>query len=441
VLYELLIVLALMVLNGVFASAEIAILSVRKTRINELIEAGSKGAAAVLWLRRQPERFLATVQIGITVVGTTAAAYGGDSLAEHFATWLAARAPWLGGASHRVAFVAVIVLISFLEIVVGELVPKSLAMRSAERVSLVLGPMLRAMASLVRPLVWVFTGASNVVLRLFGDHTSFSESRLSPEELQELVEEAGRTGSIDAGASEIASRAIAFRELAAVDVMVPRMRIVSVPRSATADEVRHVLAGRRFAHMPVYEGEPENVVGYVALKDLVVPALDGDPLRGATVHPARFVPAGTPAMKLLRRMQTERFSMAMVIDELGALLGIVTVEDLVEEVVGDILSEGDPVTSVLTRDADGSALVPGEAYIRDVNRALAMDLPEPDSVSTVAGLCIEALGHMPVAGERATLSDGHVLEVVDATPRKVRMLRIHPPAAVVSDDDAASDAI
>lgn len=438
-LTEFLIVFALMVLNGVFACAEIAVLSVRKTRLAELIEDGSAGARAVLWLRKQPERFLATVQIGITVVGTTAAAFGGDSLAAHFAAWLAAHLPWIGASAHRVAFVLVIALVSFLEIVVGELVPKSLALRNAEQFSVALGPMLRAMATLVKPLVWLFTGASNAVLRLFGDHTSFSEARLSPEEIQELVEEAGRTGSMDAGASEIASRAIDFRELAVVDVMVPRESIASLPRDADAATVRRALAGRRYAHMPVYEDHPENIVGYVALKDLVVPALEGHALRDAKVHPARFVPASTSAMTLLRQMQTERISMAMVIDELGSLLGLVTVEDLVEEVVGDILSEGDPVPTKLSRDADGSAVVPGETPIRDVNRALDMGLPEPDSVSTVAGLCLEAFGRMPSVGDRATLSDGHVFEVLDATPRKVRTLRIHQPAVVAGGDAQRAD--
>lgn len=442
-LTEFLIVFALMVLNGVFACAEIAVLSVRKTRLAELLDEGSSGARAVLWLRKQPERFLATVQIGITVVGTTAAAFGGDTLAEHFAVWLAAHLPWLGAAAHRVAFVLVIALVSFLEIVVGELVPKSLALRNAEQFSVALGPMLRAMASLVKPLVWLFTGASNAVLRLFGDHTSFSEARLSPEEIQELVEEAGRTGSMDPRTSEIASRAIDFRELTAVDVMVPRESIASLSRSADADALRRALAGRRYAHMPVYEGDPENVVGYVALKDLIVPALDGRPFGDAKVHPARFVPASTPTLTLLRQMQTERVSMVMVIDELGSLLGLVTVEDLVEELVGDILSEGDPAPTQLAPDADGSVVVPGETPIRDVNRALDMALPEPDSVSTVAGLALEAFGRMPLVGERASLRDGHSLEVLDATPRKVRTLRIHPPkpsADAVTPDDEAPEA-
>ena len=432
-LTELLIVFALLVLNGVFASAEIAVLSVRKSRLAELVEEGSTGARAVLWLRKQPERFLATVQIGITVVGTTAAAFGGDSLAERFAAWFAVHAPWMGHSGHRVAFVLVIALVSFLEIVVGELVPKSLALRHAERFSVTLGPMVRAMATVVKPLVWVFTAASNVVLRLFGDKTSFSEARLSPEELQELVEEAGRVGSIDSGTSEIASRAIDFRELTAVDVMVPRESIVAVPRSLEHAALRRALDGRRFARFPVYESHSENVVGYVAVKDLLGPMIDGAPL-DAHVRPARFVPGSTSAATLLHQMQHERLPMVFVIDELGGLLGLVTVEDLVEELVGDIVSENDPAPPTLTRDADGSAVVPGETPIRDANRALDLGLPEPETVSTIAGLCLDAAGRMPLTGEKVTLAGGYVFEVLDATPRKVRTVRIHPPKVDPVDD-------
>ncbi len=435
-LSEVLIVVLLMVLNGVFASAEIAILSVRKSRLAELVDAGARGARAVQWLRKQPERFLATVQIGITVVGTTAAAFGGDSLARDFSAWLAQHAPWLGEAAHRVAFVLVIALVSFLEIVVGELVPKSLALRNAERLSVTLGPMLRAMASLVKPLVWLFTGASNAILRLFGDHTSFSEAKLSPEELQELVEEAGRTGSIDTSTSEIASRAIDFRELTAGDVMVPREGIVSLPRDADREVLRRTLSKRRYARLPVYEGNPDNIVGYVTLKDLVLPAIEGQPLLEGQVRPVRFVLTGLAASALLHQMQRERLPLVMVIDELGGLLGLVTVEDLLEELVGDILSESDPAPVTLARDADGSAVVPGETPIRDVNRALDMGLPEPDDVGTLAGLCLRAAGRLPQNGERVTLDDGHVFEVLDATPRRVRSLRVHPPKPTPGEDDA-----
>ena len=194
---ELLVVLVLMLLNGVFAGAEIAVLSVRKTRIAELMQEGHKSARAVHWLRHQPERFLATVQIAITVVGTAAAAFGGERIAHSLSARMAS-VPVVGAWAAPVALVLVVVGISATEIVVGELVPKSIALRYAERYSLAMGPFLRGMASVVKPVVWLLTKISNAVLKLFGDSTSFSEARLSPEEIQELVEEAARTGSLRA---------------------------------------------------------------------------------------------------------------------------------------------------------------------------------------------------------------------------------------------------
>jgi putative hemolysin len=260
-----------------------------------------------------------------------------------------------------VAFVLVIALISFLgdrHRRAGAQVPRAAQRRAL--LALTLGPMLRVMASVVRPLVWLFTAASNAVLRLFGDQTSFSEARLSPEELQELVEEAGRTGAIDPGTSEIASRAIDFRELTAADVMVPREAIVSVSRDADADEVRRVLAGGRFARLPVYEGEPENIVGHVALKDLALTSQQPAGPWHTLVRPVVFVPTGMAASTLLRRMQSDRLPLVMVTDERGSLRGLITVTDLLEELVGDILSEGDPSPMRLEADADGRVIVPGE---------------------------------------------------------------------------------
>jgi putative hemolysin len=426
VLRDLLVIAALLVLNGVFSGAEIAVLSVRKTRLNELLERKARGALAIRWLRHQPERFLATVQIGITVVGTTAAAFGGEQIAGDFGRWLAARAPWLGPHAAEIGLAGVIVLLSYSQIVMGELVPKSLALRGAERYALAVGPALRTMASLVRPVVWLLTQSSNVVLRLFGDKTSFTEARLSPEELQELVEEAARVGAIDAKASEIASRAIDFRELTAADVMVPRVRIRSVDRDASREELRKAMSGRRVARLLVHEGSPENIVGYVALKDLAATALEGVFEVAAVMRPARFVPSTLEATTLLRDMQTQRIPLVVVVDEEGGLLGLVTLEDLLEELVGDILSEDDPALEQITRGEDGSVVVLGQTPLRDINRALGLELPDPKGVVTIAGLCLSLAHAIPEVGAEFTLPDGTRLQILDAGRRHVRRVRLWP---------------
>ena len=432
---ELLVVLVLMLLNGVFAGAEIAVLSVRKTRIVELMQEGHRGAQAVHWLRHEPERFLATVQIAITVVGTAAAAFGGERIAHSLSARMAT-VPGVGAWAAPVALALVVVGISCTEIVVGELVPKSIALRYAERYSLAMGPFLRGMATVVKPAVWLLTKISNAVLRLFGDSTSFSEARLSPEEIQELVEEAARTGSLDAKSGEIASRALDFRELRASEVMIPRTQFVMVPKTADLAAVRAAIRPRRYARLPVYDGQPDNVVGYVSLKDLLAEEGEGFTL-AAHLRPARFVPESAKAADLLKLVQSERAAMVFVVDEGGGVRGLVTAEDLLEELVGEILSEQDPAPVSLTPDPDGSVLVPGAVPLRDVMRALPVELPEGEGFSTVAGLCIHLAERIPAAGEVFSLPEGWSLRVEDANARRVRAARLIPPPTTPGANDDA----
>lgn len=426
---ELVIVLVLMLLNGLFAAAEIAVLSVRKTRLAELADERRPGAAAVAWLRDKPERFLATVQIGLTVVGTSAAAFGGEALAHDVATKLRG-VPALGPYAGTLGLASVIAGISFLEIVVGELVPKSLALRSAERYSLLFGPALRAMAGVVRPLVWVLTAASNAVLGLVGDKTSFTEARLSPEEIQELVEEAARVGSLDKSASEIASRAIDFQGLRAVDVMVPRGAVSMLPKDVGPEALGALMRGSRFARMPVYDGSEENVVGYVRLRDALGPALRGEPFSlEPLIRPIKFTPGNVRAVDVLKELQSDRTPLAMLVDEVGTIVGLVTVEDLLEELVGEILSENDPAPVQVQREDGGSYLIAGSLPMHEVNRAIDFDLPESDRYSTLAGLCIVLAGHIPLVGDRVAVPGGAELEVVDASARRVKMVRVRRPPA------------
>ncbi len=424
---ELVIVMVLMLLNGLFAAAEIAVLSVRKTRLAELAEEKRGGVAAVLWLRDKPERFLATVQIGLTVVGTSAAAFGGEALAHDVAAHLRT-VPVLGPYASSLGLVAVIAGISFLEIVVGELVPKSLALRSAERYSLLFGPALRGMASVVRPLVWVLTAASNAVLGLVGDKTSFTEARLSPEEIQELVEEAARVGSLDKSASEIASRAIDFQSLRAVDVMVPRRAVVMVSKDVSGAQLGELARTARFARLPVFDGSEENVIGYLTQRDALGPTLRGEDFSlEAYLRPIKFTPGSVRAVDLLKELQTDRTPIAMLVDEVGTIVGLVTVEDLLEELVGEILSENDPAPVRVQREAAGSYLVAGQTPVHEVNRAIDFDLPEGDNYSTLAGLCIVLAGHIPQVGDRVAVPGGAELEVVDASARRVKMVRVRRP--------------
>ncbi|MGC3997764.1 MAG: hemolysin family protein [Anaeromyxobacter sp.] len=427
----------LVLANGVFSGAEIAVISLRRTRLAQLVEERRAGARAVHQLRQSPERFLATVQIGVTVVGAAAAAFGGAALAARLAPLLAG-VPWVAPHAEAAALAIVVALVSFLSLVLGELVPKSLALRGAERYALWVGRPLLALSTLARPLVWLLTGASNLVLRPFGDHTTFTEARLSADELEQLVDEAGRAGALDQPTAELTSRALAFRDLTAADVMVPRSRISALPRNASQEELRRRLLEEGRSRMPVYEGSLDGILGYVMAKDLAAMAWERPLLvLDDLLRPVHFVPETARAVQVLRELQRRRTQLAVVVDEHGGVAGLLTLEDLVEELVGDILGEREEPSPLWTAQPDGTTLVRGEAPLREVNRALGLSLPEGDDYSTVAGLVVGLAGAVPERGARVR-TEAAVLEVVDASARRVRMVRIHAaPAAGTAEPQQA----
>ncbi|WP_255499720.1 hemolysin family protein [Anaeromyxobacter diazotrophicus] len=426
-LAEIAILVVLILANGFFAGAEMAVVAVRRARLATLVEERRRGARAVAALRRAPEQFLATVQIGVTVVGATAAAFGGATLAARL-TPLLAGIPGLGAYAHDLALGAVVALVSFLSLVLGELVPKSLALRSPEPVALAVARPLQALSALARPLVWLLTRSSNLVLAPFGDRTTFTEARVSVEEISQMVEEATRSGTLDAKSGEIASRALEFGELTAGDVMVPRNRMAAIRRDASEEELRRVLLEEGHGRLPVYQRTLDDVVGYLVAREALALVWEkGLVVMEDLLRPAHFVPESARAVDVLREMQARRLQLSIVVDEHGGVAGLVTLEDLVEELVGDILAETEVVSPWATREPDGRALLRGDAPLREVNRELDLALPEGDGYSTVAGLCIALAGGIPAAGARFALPDGAALEVVEATARQVRRVRVTPP--------------
>jgi putative hemolysin len=435
-LQELLIILGLVLLNGIFAGAEIALIAMRRSRLRELASEGSRGARAALSLKEKPERLLATVQIGITAVGATAAAYGGSTIARDLTPLL--QDLGAGRYADEIAFGLVVVAITYLSVVIGELVPKSLALHSGEGYALAVSRPLVGLAALMRPLVWLLTASANAILRLFRDSTTFVEARHSPEELQQYVEDAAEDGSLDPRAGEIASRAFEFGEVPVAAVMVPRRQIVAIDASAGPEAVRDAIIAGGFARYPVHDGHLEGVRGYLVAREVLGVLASGRPFDlAALVRPLHFVPDTTAAATALKELQRLRTPLALVVHEVGAVVGLVTIEDLVEELVGEIMSEDDEPPPAIEAEPDGSYLVQGALAVHEVNRALDIELPD-EQADTIGGLCVALRGWIPRAGERFELDDGVVLEVVEATPRRVIGVRVRPPAPPAPP--AASDA-
>jgi len=441
ILSELLVVLALIIANGFFSGSEIALLTLRSARVQELNDRGTRAARAIKALRDQPERFLATVQVGISVVGATAAAFGGATIAERLEPQLAA-IPALAEYAEEISLGAVVAAVSFLSIVIGELVPKSIALRAAERYAMISAVPLLWLSFLARPLVWLLTASSNLVLRPLGDRTNFTEARYSPEELQHMVEEATKSGTLHPQAAEIASRAIDMPSLTAFDVMVPRQDVAMLPKEATLAEAQRMISERPHTRIPVYDGVRDNVIGYINIKDLATRSWDrssaaaqaGVPAErvsltsvdiASVVRPPYFAPDMKNALDLLREMQKERIALAIIVDERGGMSGIVTIEDLLEELVGEIFSEhAKEGTDSIVRLSPSSAIINGMTPIREVNRLLDLDLPEDGEWNTIAGLTIGLSGRIPSRGAKVMTSNGVEIEVLDASARRVRTVKV-----------------
>lgn len=330
---ELTIILVLILINGLFSGAEIAIVTVRKTKIRQWVEEGHRGAKAIQKLREIPEQFLATVQIGITLVGAAAAAYGGDTLATRLTPVLE---PFLGQTASQVSFSVVVACIAYVSLILGELVPKSLALRSSETYALFVSRPLLWLSMLGKPIVWFLTTSSNLVLMLFGDKTSFTEARISPDEIKSMLEEAGEVGAVSERVGEIASRAVDLNALRASHLLVPRGQMLVIAKEATLEGLKKVMASAPHSKVVVYEGSLDQVVGYVSVKDAFLSVDQVTHVRDI-LKPIIFVPEVMRAIDILQTFQTKRVELAIVVDEHGGTSGLITKEDLMDALMGEML--------------------------------------------------------------------------------------------------------
>ncbi|MGN9779462.1 hemolysin family protein [Micromonospora sp. H33] len=428
---QLALVGVLVVLNALFAGSEMALVSLRDSQIQRL-KRTSRAGRTLARLARDPNRFLATIQIGITLAGFLASAAAAVSLARPLVPLLAP----LGGAAETVAIVLVTLALTFVTLVFGELAPKRIAMQAAERWALLVARPLDVLAGLTRPAVWALGATSDLVVRLVGLDPRHEPDEIGPDELRDIV--AGNHGftkeqrMIIAGAVEIADRQLKA-------VLVPRLQVFTLDSGTTADAARLVLAATGHSRAPVVRhGGLDDAVGVIHLRDLVgVP--DDRPV-DEIARPPMLLPDSLPVVDALRQFKAERQHIALVVDERGAVDGIVTLEDILEEVVGEIYDETDRDVRSVRTDPDGSMLLPGTFPVHDLPD-VGVELPGRPSgdYTTVAGLVLAGLGHIPtVAGESVTV-DGWDLEVTGIDHRAIAQVRVRRPAP--APDDAPAPAL
>ena len=433
---ELLVIVVLLVFNGIFAMAEIAIVSSRKARLLQRADEGDAGARLAMRLAAAPESFLSTVQVGITLVGVLAGAFGGASLSGYVSPVLAA-VPALAPYAERLAFVIVVAFITYLSLIIGELVPKNLALRNPEVIACVMARPMHLLSRLAYPLVWLLGVSTRIVMRLFGK--SGPACGPTPEEVQVLVREGLVTGGVRPEESDMVEGVFDLREVRAEEIMLPKPKVVFLNSTEQPGQFWPRVAASRQAVFPICEGNRDEILGLVSLRDLYVLAAGGKSQALTEIlRPPVFVAENQPALSLMETLRKSALGAALVTDEFGTIRGLITLEDLVEEVVGELRSIPHAADQPALRDCgDGVWMVDGLLEIDHVLEWLPELEPvvkaEAEPFQTLAGFIVHALDRLPVEGDTFQ-AGGLEFQIVDMDRQridKVMIRRLPPPPGTV----------
>ncbi len=432
---ELLLILALTAVGGYFAAAEIALISARRAALQQRAEEGSSGAKTALKLIEDPTRLLSTIQICITAVGFLAASAGAVTLAKPLATWLASFGiPWLTSIAPGVAVVLVTLAITYLSLVFGELVPKRIGLQRAEKVAMSVAKPVLWLERAFAPLVWLLTVSTNGVARLIGMKSKGGRPGVSEEEIKLLVTE---QGSLLDEEKRMIHEIFELGDTVAREIMVPRVDMALAPDTTTVLEAAEMMRGTGFSRVPIFHGDRDRIVGIALLKDLVSPLSEGgrDQLITEHMREAVFVPETKQILPLLSEMRAMHNQMAIVVDEYGGTAGLATMEDIVEEIVGEIADEFDRDHRYIQQVGPREWVFDGRLSIEEaIERGIPAE--ESDEYETIAGWLLSQLGHIPVPGERYERR-GYEFRV--QTMRRRRIARIRVAALDTADSEGEDD--
>jgi putative hemolysin len=416
---------ALILVNGFFAGAEIALISARRSRIQQLAAEGDGRAQRVAALQGDPDRFLATVQIGVTFVGTLASAVGGAASVRILSPLIREiPVPGLRAAAEPIALAVVVVVLTYATLIVGELVPKSLALRHAEPLAIwVAGPIDR-LARLTSLLVRSLTASNRFVLRLLGQKGADERAFVSEEEVKHMLQEGRTQGVFDQTEQELIHSVFEFTEASVKEVMIPRPRIQAIDVETPVEQVLAYIIETGKSRYPVYRNTLDEVLGILYDKDLFRLLAEKKPIVLTEIlRPAFFSPETAQVSRLLKQMQKRQMPMALVVDEYGGVEGLVTIEDLIEEIVGEIRDEADREQQPVERLRDGSYLVDASISLRDLAEQHDLAFPESPEYETLAGFVLAQLQRIPRGGEIVTHRDWR-LTIVDMDGRRVARVKV-----------------
>ncbi len=424
---ELVVIFFLILANGFFSGSELAIISARKSTIARLVAEGNSRAMVVEKLQNDPHRFLATVQIGVTVVGSLASAVGGATAVEYLKPLLdSAPYTFVREASEPISIGLVVALVSYFSLILGELAPKTIGLQFADNMSLVVAKPINALATIGGVAVKFLTLSNRAVLALCGVKPTSGQEFVTRDELLHSLAEGGETGALTEHEHKVIENMLDFSHTQVSEVMVPRTRMVALDIDSPRDVLFQVVRENMYTRYPVYRDDRDNIVGFVHSKDLFLhPRIDSpDFTLDEIIRPPMYVPESKRASNLLREMQRKRMQMALVVDEYGGISGLVTTEDLLEELVGEIEDEHD-VGEVqrVERFPDGSLLVDGFLSLNDLEEVLDTKFEEGLPFDTLAGAILSELGRFPKKGEKIVWY-GFVLVCEEITPTSIVKVRL-----------------
>ncbi|MGE0680593.1 MAG: hemolysin family protein [Candidatus Binatia bacterium] len=434
--FEAAFIFILILANGFFSGAEIAIVSVRRSRIDQLVEEGHTSAQVVGHLKDDSDRFLATVQIGVTLVGSLASAVGGASATEYLTPWFQQSGiPWIEPWGQFIALAIVVLIISYLSLVLGELVPKSLALRYPERFACAVARPLDFLSRSFSFVVRLLTASSNLLLFLTGSGAKSTEALVSEEEVKYMIREGAEQGVFDDTEKEFIHSVFDFADTYVREVMTPRSEIHALEVQISCAEALREMIESGFSRMPVYEEDLERIIGIVHIKELLRAQEQGTTAQLRDfLHPVHFVPDSMQISHLLRDLQVRRAHMAVVVNEFGTVIGVATVEDILEEIVGEIRDEFDvdeeqPIQEI----NEGVLLVEGGVPLNDLAEQHNLPVEETSSYRTIAGFILSRLERIPRGGETVT-HNGYRFTIVDMDGRRIAKVKVEkieqPPQSV-----------
>ncbi|MBN3963597.1 hemolysin family protein [Nostoc sp. NMS8] len=432
--FEILIILVLIIANGVFSMSEMAIVSARKVRLQQLANQGDIKAKAALKLAESPNHFLSTVQVGISLIGILTGAFGGATIAARLAIYVRL-VPLLAPYSEPISFGIVVLLITYFSLIVGELVPKRLALNNPERIASIVAIPMQALAAIGSPVVFLLSASTDLILRLLGI-TASTEPQVTEEEIKILIEQGTEAGTFEEAEQDMVERVFRLGDRAVSYLMTPRPDIVWLDLDDSAEENRQKMVDSAYSRYPVCQGGLDNVLGVIPVTDLLARSFRGEPLDLTIgLRQPVFVPESTRGLKVLELFKQTITHMALVVDEYGVIQGLVTLNDIMSEIVGDVPStDGQDQPQAVQRE-DGSWLLDGMLPVEEFLELFGMEEWESEergSYQTLGGFVITHLGRIPAAADHFEWQSMRI-EVMDMDGNRVDKVLVVPKAGKSAD--------